>query len=97
MTVIGMDVAKAREDFISRVRAYEKVYQTCQDDEDSSQISYIKLINVGQKIITRNCTGYLPSQVCPSVCVSVTVSVCLCVCVTSSSSLTDSLIDLINE
>ena len=80
MTVIGMDVAKAREDFISRVRAYEKVYQTCQDDEDSSQISYIKLINVGQKIITRNCTGYLPSQVCPSVCVSVTVSVCLSVC-----------------
>jgi hypothetical protein len=37
--------------------------QTIEDDEDSNQISYIKLINVGQKVITRNCTGYLPSQV----------------------------------
>ncbi len=39
------------------------MYETIQDDEDAGQISYIKLINVGQKIITRNCTGYLPSQV----------------------------------
>lgn len=37
--------------------------QTIVDDEDNSQISYIKLINVGQKVITRNCYGYLPSQV----------------------------------
>ena len=58
-----MDAAAAREDFLNRVRAYEKVYQTIEDDEDSKQVSYIKLINVGQKIITRNCTGYLPSQV----------------------------------
>lgn len=33
------------------------------DHEDNNQISYIKLINVGQKVITRNCNGYLPSQV----------------------------------
>lgn len=33
------------------------------DDEDNQTISYIKLINVGQKLITRNCYGYLPSQV----------------------------------
>jgi hypothetical protein len=37
--------------------------QTIEDNEDSKQISYIKLINVGQKVITRNCHGYLPSQV----------------------------------
>lgn len=59
----GMDPAKAREDFLSRVHAYEKVYQTIEDSEDNSEICYIKLINVGQKVITRNCTGYLPSQV----------------------------------
>ena len=37
--------------------------QTIEDSEDGNQISYIKLINVGQKVITRNCHGYLPSQV----------------------------------
>jgi len=59
----GMDAKKARQDFLDRVAAYERVYQTIQDDEDSNNISYIKLINVGQKVITRNCNGYLPSQV----------------------------------
>lgn len=39
------------------------ILQTINDDEDDKQISYIKLINVGQKVITRNCHGYLPSQV----------------------------------
>ena len=59
----GMDHQKAMLDFLDRVAAYEKVYQSIEDDEDNNNISYIKLINVGQKVITRNCTGYLPSQV----------------------------------
>eukprot|EP01034_Spumella_vulgaris_P022553 gene22554-28687_t len=58
-----IDPVTARADFMSRVKAYEKVYETINDDEDSQMISYIKLINVGQKVITRNCHGYLPSQV----------------------------------
>lgn len=59
----GMDKDKAMKDFISRVKAYEQVYETIEDYEDNHQISYIKLINVGQKVITRYCHGYLPSQV----------------------------------
>eukprot|EP01035_Chromulina_nebulosa_P017176 gene17176-22692_t len=59
----GMDPKKAMADFMERVNAYEKVYETIQDDEDNGQISYIKLINVGQKVITSNCAGYVPSQV----------------------------------
>ena len=59
----SMDAKLAREDFMNRVKAYERVYQTIEDHEDKKQISYIKLINVGQKVISRNCTGYLPSQV----------------------------------
>lgn len=59
----GMETKKAMQDFLDRVVAYERVYQTIEDDEDNNNISYIKLINVGQKVITRNCTGYLPSQV----------------------------------
>jgi len=57
------DPEEARADFLRRVAEYEKVYETIEDFEDSSNISYIKLINVGQKIIARNCQGYLPSQV----------------------------------
>lgn len=59
----GIDPVQAKTDFINRVEAYQRRYQTIEDDEDHSQISYIKLINVGQKVISRNCTGYLPSQV----------------------------------
>jgi len=54
---------KALEDFIARVVAYERQYETIVDEEDNSRISYIKLINVGQKVIARNCSGYLPSQI----------------------------------
>lgn len=59
----GMDPAKAYADFSARVEQYEKRYETIEDSEDDGQISYIQLINVGQKVITRNCSGYLPSQI----------------------------------
>ena len=39
------------------------ILQPIQDYEDNAHISYIKMVNVGEKVITRNCTGYLPSQV----------------------------------
>lgn len=59
----NMDKVKARQDFLQRVKMYEKVYETIQDHEDRGKLSYIKMINVGQKMITRNCTGYLPCQI----------------------------------
>ena len=49
-----MEPEAARRDFLERVHAYEKVYESISDEENSS---YIKLINVGQKVITRMCTG----------------------------------------
>lgn len=45
------------------MKAYETVYETIEDNEDRGGIQYIKLYNVGQKVVTRNCKGYLPSQV----------------------------------
>ena len=59
----NMDPIKARKDFEARVKAYEAQYETIEDYEDHNKISYIKLVNVGQKVISRNCLGYLPSQV----------------------------------
>eukprot|EP00903_Cladosiphon_okamuranus_P011667 g10973.t1 len=59
----NQDPDKALKDFKQRVKAYEKVYETIEDNEDDGGIQYIKLYNVGQKVVTRNCKGYLPSQV----------------------------------
>lgn len=58
-----MDPEVAKKDFMDRLKAYESVYETIEDDEDNGLISYIKLINVGQKIISKNCHGFLPSHV----------------------------------
>mmetsp|Transcript_104842 Transcript_104842/g.302481 ORF Transcript_104842/g.302481 Transcript_104842/m.302481 type:complete len:790 (+) Transcript_104842:726-3095(+) len=59
----GQEPEVALRDFIQRVKKYEKVYEEVEDTEDNGNVSYIKLINVGQKITTRLCAGYLPSQV----------------------------------
>jgi len=59
----SMDPAAARKDFKARVAAYEVVYEEIEDDELNEQISFIKLINVGQKVIARNCSGYIASEI----------------------------------
>ncbi|CAM9240227.1 unnamed protein product [Ectocarpus sp. 12 AP-2014] len=59
----NQDPDAALRDFKQRVKAYEAVYETIEDNEDMGHIQYIKLYNVGQKVVTRNCKGYLPSQV----------------------------------
>jgi len=59
----SMDPVLARKDFQERVAAYEKIYEPVDDEELNEQISYIKIINVGQKIITRNCSGYIASEI----------------------------------
>ena len=58
-----MDADQARTDFMKRVEMYTKVYETIVDTENNGALSYIKMINVGQKMITRNCSGYVPSQI----------------------------------
>ena len=59
----GMDPIAALRDFKERVAAYERVYEAIDDEEINEQISYIKIVNVGQKIITRNCSGYTASEI----------------------------------
>lgn len=57
------DPQAAIADFKERVRNYEKVYEELIDTEDNGRIRYIKIYNVGQKVVTRRCAGYIPSQV----------------------------------
>ena len=46
-----------------RVVKYESVYEEVTDEEDKGRVSFIKIYNVGQKVVTRRCSGYIPSQV----------------------------------
>jgi 6-phosphofructo-2-kinase/fructose-2,6-biphosphatase 2 len=57
----GQDPEEAANDFRNRIRNYEKVYQTI--DEDESHLTYVKLINVGSKIVINRIQDYLQSRV----------------------------------
>lgn len=55
----NMDQQLALEDFTERLRNYEKAYETLDDDEG---LQYIKMIDVGKKVVAYNVQGFLASQ-----------------------------------
>jgi 6-phosphofructo-2-kinase/fructose-2,6-biphosphatase 2 len=57
----GQDPEVAARDFRNRIRNYEKVYQTL--DEDERDLTYVKLINVGSQVIINQIQDYLQSRV----------------------------------
>mmetsp|Transcript_17750 Transcript_17750/g.55597 ORF Transcript_17750/g.55597 Transcript_17750/m.55597 type:complete len:590 (+) Transcript_17750:1236-3005(+) len=57
------DPEEALRDFLERVAEYEKRYETIDDDEDGGNLSYIKIVDVGEKVVMRKCSGYLSSQI----------------------------------
>ncbi|KAJ3395860.1 hypothetical protein HDU92_004706 [Lobulomyces angularis] len=67
MKLSGPDYKKmernaAIADFKARIAMYEKVYQTLGEEEEAMDVSYIKIINIGKKVITHNIHGYIQSQ-----------------------------------
>jgi hypothetical protein len=58
---IGQDPEEAAADFRNRIRNYEKVYQTI--DEDEHDLTYVKLIDVGKQVIINQIQDYLQSRV----------------------------------
>jgi 6-phosphofructo-2-kinase/fructose-2,6-biphosphatase 2 len=58
---VGQDPELAAQDFRNRIRNYEKVYETL--DEDESDLTYVKLIDVGQRVIINQIQDYLQSRV----------------------------------
>jgi 6-phosphofructo-2-kinase/fructose-2,6-biphosphatase 2 len=58
---VGQDPEEAAKDFRNRIRNYEKVYQTI--DEDESNMTYVKLIDVGKHVIINKLKDYLQSRV----------------------------------
>jgi len=57
----GQDPDEAALDFRNRIQNYEKVYQTL--DEEESDLTYVKLINVGSQVIINRIQDYLQSRV----------------------------------
>lgn len=60
-----MDPQTALEDFTGRLRNYEKAYQTVEDSEegDMQGFQYVKMIDVGRKVVCFNIQGFLAGQV----------------------------------
>ncbi|KAL1961926.1 hypothetical protein VTN77DRAFT_755 [Rasamsonia byssochlamydoides] len=56
----GQDPEVAAQDFRNRIRNYEKVYETI--DEDEKHYTYVKLINVGSTVIINQIKDYLSSR-----------------------------------
>ena len=57
----GQDPEVAALDFRNRIRNYEKVYATI--DEDEKDLTYVKLIDVGHQVIINRIRDYLQSRV----------------------------------
>ncbi|KAL9129997.1 MAG: hypothetical protein Q9175_007138 [Cornicularia normoerica] len=57
----GQDPEAAALDFRNRIRNYEKVYETI--DEDEKDLTYVKLIDVGKQVIINKIQDYLQSRV----------------------------------
>lgn len=58
---VGQDPEVAAQDFRERIRNYEAVYQTI--DEDEKDLTYCKLIDVGGQVIINRLKDYLQSRV----------------------------------
>lgn len=57
----GQDPEEAALDFRNRIRNYEKVYETI--DEDERDLTFVKLINVGHQVVINQIRDYLQSRV----------------------------------
>ncbi|KAK9457963.1 6-phosphofructo-2-kinase-domain-containing protein [Dipodascopsis uninucleata] len=59
----GQDPNIALADFRMRVRNYEKTYETIGDEEEEIEgFQYVKMINVGRKVVAYNTQGFLAGQ-----------------------------------
>jgi len=57
----GQDPEEAARDFRERIKMYERVYETL--DEDESDMTYCKIIDVGSQVIINRLQDYLQSRV----------------------------------
>ncbi|KAF8852910.1 bifunctional 6-phosphofructo-2-kinase/fructose-2,6-bisphosphate 2-phosphatase [Acephala macrosclerotiorum] len=58
---VGQDPEAAAQDFRNRIRNYEKVYETI--DNDEKNLTYLKIMDVGARVIINRIQDYLQSRV----------------------------------
>ncbi|KAK9462255.1 6-phosphofructo-2-kinase-domain-containing protein [Lipomyces oligophaga] len=56
---VGQDPEQSALDFRNRIRNYEKVYETIDDND----LTYVKLVNVGSQVIINRIQSYLESRI----------------------------------
>ncbi|KAI8622212.1 histidine phosphatase superfamily [Chytriomyces sp. MP71] len=54
---------QAVKDFMSRIYHYSKTYETLSRSENNSKISFVKLINIGERVLVNNVRGYIQSRI----------------------------------
>lgn len=59
----GQDPEQAALDFRNRIRNYEKVYKSINEDEDEEHLTYLKIMDVGKQVIINRIQDYLQSRV----------------------------------
>lgn len=59
----GQDPEVAAQDFRNRIRMYEKVYKSINDDGDEDELTYLKIMDVGKQVIINRITDYLQTRV----------------------------------
>ena len=57
----GQDPEEAAQDFRNRIRNYEKIYETIDDTE--SDLTSLKIIDIGSRVIINRIMDYLSSRV----------------------------------
>ncbi|KAB5528046.1 fructose-2,6-bisphosphatase [Coniochaeta sp. 2T2.1] len=59
----GQDPETAALDFRNRIRNYEKIYKSINEDEDESDYTYLKIMDVGKQVIINRIQDYLQSRI----------------------------------
>jgi len=59
----GQDPEEAALDFRNRIRNYEKVYKSINEDKDEDHLTYLKIMNVGRQVIINRIKDYLQSRI----------------------------------
>lgn len=59
----GQDPEQAALDFRTRIRNYEKVYKSVNEDGDEEHLTFLKIMDVGKQVIINRIQDYLQSRV----------------------------------
>ncbi|SPO05290.1 probable fructose-2,6-bisphosphate 2-phosphatase [Cephalotrichum gorgonifer] len=59
----GQDPEEAAQDFRKRIKMYESVYKSVDEDGDEEDLTYLKMMNVGKQVVINRISDYLQSRV----------------------------------